>query len=258
MAFSAPYANIFDFMRNPNGGDVGAVGTTSWNDVDQGWSTDTGGWNEDANMPVSHVYNFAPQYENLKDLINPVYGGVSSGEDPGKPMPNQYNIDWSKAPKSDFADTFGGMDKMVGFNGATKESGIGDGKAVYNKDLVKWDDNYGWITPQWNLKDNSPWYFKYAPQMIMAATGAGMGAIAPGMSMGMKLASLGNSIMSGSLNPISLLGQGLGMVNPALGQIYNMANSGLNLANAVKNKDPIGGLSNLYRLGSGLNITGGG
>jgi len=72
----------------------------------------------------------------------------------------------------------------LGNNENTGPPSMYGGRQLTDPSMVKWDPNYGWITPQANVKSDDDWIDKVgsfvgdiAPGAIMAALSAGFGAL---------------------------------------------------------------------------------
>jgi hypothetical protein len=126
----------------------------------------------------------------------------------------QYGIN-PNASNAGFGFTSAGIDS------SSKPTAYG-GRDFLNQSAVQWDPNYGWVTQQTNLKSDDDWFNKLggmigdvAPVAIMAAMGAGFGALNPGM--------LGNLL--GSIPKIASgfdQGGNQGGLSAALPQIMNV------------------------------------
>jgi|SRR6516225_3406242 hypothetical protein len=103
----------------------------------------------------------------------------------------------------------------LGNNENTGPPSMYGGRQLTDPSMVKWDPNYGWITPQANVKSDDDWIDKVgsfvgdiAPGAIMAALSAGFGALGAPVWATM-LTNLASSL-GGSGGPPLTLGSGAG------------------------------------------------
>lgn len=181
------------------------------------------------------------------------YVDNSTAENPNGGWQLQYDV--TKLPKN-----------KLGQNGTMGITEIGKDWAgeLYNPKATYDDPTYGKITNTKNVIDKGTWLDWAGPLAVSLIT-AGLAGPTAFANLGgagkfaSSIPNLARMFSTGQFNPMSLVSSlGGSFLPPQLSQIMNIGSAGIGAYNAIQNRNPISGLSNLYRLGSGLNITGGG